>query len=26
VYERVQKENPATPAAQIAGQALQNLK
>jgi len=26
MYERVQKENPATPAAQIAGQALQNLK
>lgn len=26
IYERVQKENPATPAAQIAGQALQNLK
>ena len=26
VYERVQKDNPATPAAQIAGQALQNLK
>ena len=26
VYERVQKENPASPAAQMAGQALQNLK
>ncbi len=26
IYERVQKENPASPAAQIAGQALQNLK
>jgi len=26
MYERIQKENPATPAAQIAGQALQNLK
>lgn len=26
MYERVQKENPATAAAQIAGQALQNLK
>ena len=26
IYERVQKENPATPASQIAGQALQNLK
>jgi predicted negative regulator of RcsB-dependent stress response len=26
IYERVQKENPSTPAAQIAGQALQNLK
>jgi TolA-binding protein len=26
MYERIQKENPATPASQIAGQALQNLK
>ncbi len=26
IYERVQKENPATPAAQLASQALQNLK